>query len=139
MNYSPTGRNGAILGSGRFKCMRYEIRRLASVTTIAVLAAIIAFCPTLMCAPPEISAAAHSCCPKSQQHKQGTPPCDTSSQTCPYLLLQKAKSVPPTLAPPPLEITVFAARMEYFGPITVGPSHVPNVEDLYLRNRVLLI
>jgi len=119
--------------------MRDEIRRLASVTAIAVLAAIIAFCPTLMCAPPEITAVTHSCCPPSQQHKQGPPPCDTSSQTCPYLLLQKAKSAPPTVAPPPLEMTVIAARMEYFEPIAIVPSHVPNVEDLYLRNRVLLI
>jgi hypothetical protein len=119
--------------------MRYEIRRPVSVTSIAVLAAIIAFCPTLMCAPPEIGAAAHSCCPKSQPHKQGPPPCDTSSQTCPYLLLQKAKSVPPTLGPPPLEMTAVVPQMEYFEPITIAPSHVPDVKDLYLRNRVLLI
>jgi hypothetical protein len=117
--------------------MRYEIRRPAAVSAIVALAVIIAFCPAWMCAQPEITTA-HSCCPRSQ-HKQDVPPCDASTQTCPYLLLQKAKSVPPPLAVPPLETTAIAVQMEYYGQITIAPTYILDLQDLYLRNRVLLI
>jgi hypothetical protein len=123
--------------------MRYEIRRPAAVSAIAVLAAIVAFCPTLMmCAPPEMSAAGHSCCAHSQhspEHRQGPPPCDTTSQTCPYLLLQKSKSAPVPLAVPPLQITAMTVRMENSEPIAIAPQLIRDFEGLYLRNRVLLI
>jgi hypothetical protein len=123
--------------------MRYEIRRPAAVSAIAVLAAIVAFCPILMlCAPLEMSAAGHSCCTHSQhspQHRQGPPPCDTTSQTCPYLLLQKAKSAPVPLAVPPLQMTATAVRIEHSEPIATAPPLIRNFEGLYLRNRVLLI
>jgi hypothetical protein len=118
--------------------MRYEVRRPAAVFAIAVLAAILAFCPTLMCAPPEVSAAAHSCCP-SPQHKRAPAPCDTSAQTCPYLLLQSTKCVPPALSVPAIQITAIAPRVDGYAQITVVPSQVRAVEDLYLRNRVLLL
>jgi len=117
--------------------MRYEIRRPAAVSAIGVLAVIIAFCPAWMCAQPEITTA-HSCCPRSQ-HKQEVPPCDASTQTCPYLLLQKAKSVSLPLAVPPLETTAIAVRMEYCQQIAIAPIYILEAQDLYLRNRVLLI
>ena len=122
--------------------MRYEIRRPAAVSAIAVLAAIVAFCPSWTCVPPEVGAAAHSCCPSSEHKspgKQGSVPCDASSQTCPYLLLQKAKSVALPLAAPPLQITAIALRMEGYEQIAAVLSPMRGVGELYLRNRVLLI
>jgi hypothetical protein len=113
--------------------MRYEIRRSAAVSGIAVLAAILAFCPILMCGPAEVSVA-HSCCPSPQHAPRGT-----TGQTCPYLLLQTAKSVPLPLAVPPLQIAAIAVRMERGEQIVIAPLPFRGVTDLYLRNRVLLI
>lgn len=120
----------------------YEIKRSAAVFATSVLAAIVAFCPTLMCAPPEITPVGHSCCPRPErrsQPKQGSLPCDTSSQTCPYLLLQNAKAVTPPLTVPPLQIMAIAVPMERWEHVAVTPSYISQIEDLYLRNRVLLL
>jgi hypothetical protein len=113
--------------------MRCEIRKPAAVSGIAVLAAILAFCPILMCGPAEVSAA-HSCCPSSQHAPRGT-----TGQTCPYLLLQTAKSAPVPLAVPPLQTAAIVVRTERGEQIDIAPLPCRGVTDLYLRNRVLLI
>jgi|HubBroStandDraft_6_1064221.scaffolds.fasta_scaffold481345_2 hypothetical protein len=118
--------------------MRYEIRKLAAVLGTAVLAAIIAFCPALLCAPPDISGDAHSCCPHSS-HNQSPIPNDRAGQSCPYVLLEKAKSVPAPLAVSPLQVMAIAVPLELNEQIAAAPSYIPDAEGLYLRNRVLLI
>jgi len=118
--------------------MGYEIRKAAAVLGTVVLAAIVAFCPTLLCAPPDISGAAHSCCPHSS-HTQNPIPPDRASQACPYVLLEKAKSVPAPLAVSPLQVTAVAVPLERYEQIATASSYIPDAEGLYLRNRVLLI
>ena len=118
--------------------MRYQIRRPAAVFAIAILATITAFCPMLLCTQPASSTGGHSCCPKSS-HKPGPLPCDATSHACPYTLLEKAKSVPVPLAVVPPAISAIAApvlRREF---VRTVPAAIPVAEDLYLRNRVLLI
>ena len=118
--------------------MRYEIRKPAAVLGTVVLAAIVAFCPALLCAPPDISGDAHSCCPHSSD-TQNPIPHDRAGQACPYLLLEKAKFVAAPLAAPPLQVTAIAVPVEGYQRIAAEPSYIPNAGGLYLRNRVLLI
>jgi hypothetical protein len=122
--------------------MRYQTRRPAAVFAIAVLAAITAFCPVLLCTQPDSSAGKHSCCPRSSPgpgHKPGPLPCDATSHACPYTLLEKAKSMPVPLAVLPPAISMIAAPVERCESVRAVPSTVTLAEDLYLRNRVLLI
>jgi hypothetical protein len=109
------------------------VRKQTAILVISVLTAITAFCPTLFCAP---ASDAHACCPK---HQPSQPHHDTGSQTCPYLLLAKAKSVPLAAVLPPLQTTAIVAPAERPVDIVLTPSRIPNAGDLYLRNRVLLI
>jgi hypothetical protein len=109
------------------------MRKQTAILAISVLVAVTAFCPSLVCAP---AADAHACCPK---HKPSPSHRDTDSQTCPYLLLAKAKSVPLAVAVPTLQMTAIAVPVEYSAQIVLAPSQVRDVEDLYLRNRVLLM
>ncbi len=118
--------------------MRYEIRKLAAVLGTVVLAAIVAFCPSLLCAPPDLSGAAHSCCPHSS-HEQNPIPRDRASQACPYVLLEKAKAVPAPLAVSPLQVMAIAVPLELNEQIAATPAYIPDAEGLYLRIRVLLI
>jgi hypothetical protein len=119
--------------------MGYEmIRKTAAAFGVGLLAAIIAFCPTVMCAAPDLSAATHPCCPHSH-HPQNPLPCDASSQTCPYSLLEKAKSIALPVAVPPLQIVAIAAPAEWLETVAFVAPTVLQSQDLYLRNRVLLI
>lgn len=114
------------------------IRKTSAAFGVGLLAAIIALCPTVMCAVPDMTAAAHRCCPHS--HHSGNPlPCDPSSQTCPYALLEKAKSAALPVALPPLQITAVAPPAEWLETVAFIPPTVLQSQDLYLRNRVLLI
>jgi len=117
--------------------MKSEIKKIAAVSGTIVLAAIIAFCPLLVCAPPDLSAA-DSCCPHSH-HSHGPLPCDSAGPGCPYVLLEKAKFVAPPLVLPSLQVTVIAPVVVRHEMVTMVPTHILAVEDLYLRNRVLLI
>ena len=118
--------------------MQYESRRPAAAFAIALLAAITAFCSTLLCDRRDVAVARHSCCPRSQ-HQRGPLPCDASSQTCPYALLERAKSVPVPLAlVPPALMAMPAPLPHYRAASAVLPEILPS-HDLYLRNRVLLI
>jgi hypothetical protein len=130
--------NNVIVALGRFKTMQYEMRKPTAVIAMAVLAVITAFCPSLMCAPPDIRAAAHSCCPHSH-HQQGSLPCERTSLACPYVLLQKAKAALPALALPPLQMMATVVPAEHYERPIDTPSYVRRVDDLYVRNRVLLI
>lgn len=118
--------------------MNTETRRPAAGFAIAILAAIVAFCPVLMCAPQSLDPAAHSCCPRTHR-KPGRLPCDATSQSCPYSLLEKARFVPLPLAIMPPAVTAMAAPMVRHEPIGMAPSDVAPAKDLYLRNRVLLL
>jgi hypothetical protein len=131
-------RSDVIVAVGRLRIMRYATRRPAAVLAIAVLAAITVFCPSLLCAQPDINAAGHSCCPRSQ-HKPGPLPCDAASHACPYTLLEKAKSAALPLAVLPPVVKAIAAPMERCEPIAACSASVLPAEDLYLRNRVLLL
>ena len=118
--------------------MQYESRRPAAVFAIALLAAITAFCPTLLCAQRDVTAAPHSCCPRSH-HQPGPLPCDASSQTCPYTLLERAKSVPVPLALVPPALMIMPRALPHYQAATVVFAEILPSHDLYLRNRVLLI
>jgi hypothetical protein len=109
----------------------------AAILGIGMLVAITAYCPPWVCAPVEVSAASHSCCPHSSQHTR--PPCDTTSQTCPYLLLEKTRAIALHLDSPPLPVSHVAPQVEQFERVLTADSYVVNAADLYLRNRVLLI
>ena len=115
------------------------IRKAGAAFGVGLLAAIIAFCPTWMCAAaPDLKAAAHPCCPHSH-HPQHPLPCDASSQTCPYSLLEKAKSIALPVAVPPLQVLAIAPPAEWFETTAFMPPVVLQSHDLYLRNCVLLI
>jgi hypothetical protein len=118
--------------------MQYESRRPAAVFAIALLAAITAFCPTLLCAQGDVTASRHSCCPRSQ-HQPGPLPCDASSQTCPYTLLERAKSVAVPLALVPPALMIMPRALPHYQAATVVFAEILPTHDLYLRNRVLLI
>jgi hypothetical protein len=118
--------------------MRYEIKNLTAVFAVAVLAAITAFCPLLVCAQPQISATAHSCCPHSHP-RQAPLPCDRTSLACPYLILEKAKATLPAIALPTLHMMALAVPAEQYEWVINPPSSVRPDIDLYLRNRVLLL
>ncbi|HEX3747722.1 MAG TPA: hypothetical protein VHW09_27490 [Bryobacteraceae bacterium] len=114
--------------------MKYEIQKPAAVFAIALLAAIVGFCPVLLCAPPGTEN--HSCCPHSG-HRPA--PRDASSQACPYFLLEKAQPAPLPLAVlPPVGIARLAPSMQCES-VSLAPSNFILCTDLYLRNRVLLI
>ena len=117
--------------------MQYETRRPAAAFAIALLAAITAFCPILLCDQRD-SAPRHSCCPRSQ-HQRGPLPCDASSQTCPYTLLERAKSVPVPLALVPPALMIMPRALPHYQAATVVFAEILPSHDLYLRNRVLLI
>jgi hypothetical protein len=118
--------------------MQYESRRPAAAFAIALLAAITAFCPSLLCDRRDVIAARHSCCPRPQ-HQPGPLPCDASSQTCPYALLERAKSVPPPVALVPPALMVMPVALPHYEATAVAPAEILPSHDLYLRNRVLLI
>jgi hypothetical protein len=118
--------------------MQYESRRPAAAFAIALLAAITAFCPTLLCDRRDVTVARHSCCPRSQ-HQRGPLPCDASSQTCPYTLLERARSVPVPLALVPPALMAMPAPLPHYQAATVAFAEILPSHDLYLRNRVLLI
>ena len=130
--------NNGIVALGRFRTMQYEMRKPTAVIAIAALAVITAFCPSLMCAPPDIRVAAHSCCPHSH-HPQGSRPCDRMSLACPSVLLQKAKAALPALALPPLQMMATVVPAEHYERPIDTPSYARTVDALYLWNRVLLI
>jgi hypothetical protein len=115
------------------------MRGAAAVFATLVLLGITALCPQWVCAPEE-AANTHSCCPESQQQTHHTHnPCDATSQTCPYLLLQKSKAVAlalPVLAPGMISAPTLQTRFERVAAI---PSMVRDSAGLYLRNHVLLI
>jgi hypothetical protein len=113
-----------------------SMRVPVALFAISALFAIPAYYPLWVCLP-EQAQNQHSCCPHSQSNSQ--PPCDTNSQTCPYLLLQKAKSIPVFLAAPPLQPTAALPLVEHFEQVRVAPSPIRDEGDLYLRNRVLLL
>jgi hypothetical protein len=102
-----------------------------------VLIVITAYCPTWVCISPLESGPSHSCCPNHKTSER--PPCGTTSQTCPYLLLEKSKALVLSLAIPaptagfvqPLDHSSMAAH--------TLPLYVPDLSGLYLRNRILLI
>jgi hypothetical protein len=112
------------------------MRAPVAFLAVSALLAITAYCPLWACIP-EQTARRHSCCPQPQSKNR--PPCDTSRETCPYLLLQKAKSIPLPLAVPPLQMTAALPVAEYFEQIHVAPCPIRDEGDLYLRNRILLI
>jgi len=118
--------------------MQYETRRPAAAFAIALLAAITAFCPWLLCDQRDVTVARDSCCPRSQ-HQRGPLPCDASSQTCPYALLERAKSVPVPVALVPPALMALPAPLPHYRAVTVAFAEILPSHDLYLRNRVLLI
>jgi len=111
------------------------MRGAAAVFATVVLLGITALCPQWVCAPEE-AANAHSCCP--EQHHKTHNPCDATSQTCPYLLLQKSTAV--ALALPVSAPGIIAApALDRFERAPAAPSMIRDSAGLYLRNRVLLI
>jgi hypothetical protein len=108
----------------------------AAILGIAMLVTVTAYCPSWVCAPLEVNTVARSCCPHSSQH---TRPCDTTIQTCPYLLLEKTRAIALHFDSPPLQVSHVARQGEQFERVLTADSYVVNAADLYLRNRVLLI
>jgi len=53
--------------------------------------------------------------------------------------LEKAKSAALPLSVPPLQVAAIAAPVERYEQAVSSPSDTAYAEDLYLRNRVLLI
>jgi hypothetical protein len=95
------------------------------------LLAVITACPAMACTM-TAGAFGHSCC-----HKHQNP--TGSMRNCPYLLLEKGKAELPLAAafaaPAGMPRPAAACRVE---PQAV-PAAVAIPQDLYLRNRVLLI
>src|SRR5258707_9071635 len=111
------------------RCNIKVMRAATAALAVFVLMAITAYCPAW---------ASHSCC-HSSKHAQERPPCDATSQTCPYLLLEKGKAIDLHLAPPPLTMATLAPPVKRNEGATPSPAYLPNTSNLYLRNRVLLI
>ncbi len=90
------------------------MRKRTAVLAISALIAITAFCPALVCSPVRDT---HACCPHSQ-HRH------TDSQTCPYVLLAKTKSVSTPVAVPPLHLAAiaFVVSMDHGGELATIPS-----------------
>ena len=65
--------------------------------------------------------------------------CDTTSETCPYLLLQKAKGITLHLALPPIQVATLVPLPQAVEHVEFTAVYLPDVSGLYLRNRVLLI
>jgi hypothetical protein len=114
------------------------MRAATAALAVFALVAIIAYCPAWVCAPAVAYASSHSCCHGSK-HTHEQPPCDATSQTCPYLLLEKGKAIVLHFAPPPLILVTIAPPAKRNEGATPTPVYLPNAADLYLRNRVLLI
>jgi len=110
--------------------------RAVAAFAVVVLIAITAFCPAWSCA--ELAARSHSCCP-GPNHTQHRPPCDTTIQTCPYLLLEKTKTIVLHFAPPPQTAALVLAIWCHEEAGAFNTSYFPNAADSFLRNRVLLI
>jgi hypothetical protein len=114
--------------------MKAVIARLA----VLALLAITAYCPSQAWALREPASPSDSCCP----NRHSTPdrrPCDTTAQTCPYLLLQKSKAIPIAIAAPPLQVRVAPVAIDDCDCVALAPAYVSDSKGLYLRNRVLLI
>ncbi|HUB78344.1 MAG TPA: hypothetical protein VMB03_06085 [Bryobacteraceae bacterium] len=118
--------------------MRYQFTRPSAVFAVAILAAIAAFCPLLLCAQPDSGAGPHSCCPKHSHHP-GPLPCDATSHACPYTLLERAKSAGAPLAVLPPAIRTVVAPVERCELARILAPAITFTRHLYLRNGVLLI
>jgi hypothetical protein len=105
------------------------MRKQTAILAISVLVAITAFCPSLVCSPAHD---AHACCPHSQ-HRQ------TDSQTCPFVLLAKAKSVSVAVVVPTLLMAAIAPVTEHGVELAGLPSQVRGSHELYVRHRILLL
>ena len=114
--------------------MKAVIARLA----VLGLLAITAYCPSQAWALPEATSPPDSCCP-NRHPAPDRKPCDTTTQTCPYLLLQKSKAVPIAIATPPLQVRVAPVAIDNCDCVALAPAYVSDSKGLYLRNRVLLI
>jgi hypothetical protein len=112
--------------------MKAVIARLA----VLALLAITAYCPSQAWALRELARPSDSCCPNSTPDRK---PCDTTAQTCPYLLLQKSKAVPIAIAAPPRQVRVAPVAIDDCDCVALAPAYVSDSKGLYLRNRVLLI
>lgn len=117
--------------------MILEMRVVVSTAAVTVLLAITAFCPLWTCVA-VAQAGTHSCCPRSGSSER-PPKCDTTSETCPYLLLEKAKGITLHLALPPIQAAALIALPQAVENVEFTVVYLPDVSDLYLRNRVLLI
>jgi hypothetical protein len=114
-----------------------EMRAVVSTVAVAALLAITAFCPLWTCVA-IAQAGTHSCCPRSGSPER-PPKCDTTSETCPYLLLQKAKGITLHLALPPIQAAALVPLPQAVESVEFTAVYLPDVSGLYLRNRVLLI
>ncbi|HEX3879212.1 MAG TPA: hypothetical protein VHW24_19645 [Bryobacteraceae bacterium] len=115
--------------------MRVAIASLGIFTLLAINA----YCPSQVWALSATPMGNGPCCPESDHQKPKNHPCDTSAQTCPYVLLQKSKAVPVVTAPPRLAQALGAVVFEHHELLVSLPAFLPNGAALYLRNRVLLI
>jgi hypothetical protein len=81
---------------------------------------------------PEASIPSDACCPKHHA-APNRKACDTTAQACPYVLPQKSKTVPFTIAAPPLQVTIANAERDRFERIALAPACIPDSAGLYLR------